>query len=65
MTKRQALIEKITAGTHRISGVGHVTRRTRSGEWVTEAGWRKDVIASALAQLTYGVPRTTSGGNGL
>jgi hypothetical protein len=55
MTKTQDLLTKISAGTHRISEYGHVTRFVPGlGEWVTDCKWRKDVVLRAQIELKYG-----------
>jgi hypothetical protein len=51
MNKTQDLMNKIAAGTHRISSMGYVQRKASTGEWVSCELFRRDVVLRAQVAL--------------
>lgn len=53
MTTKE-LVEKVRAGSHRITPEGHVWRRIADGTWVSAARVRRDVVVRAQVELKFG-----------
>jgi len=50
MSKTEALVGHVRAGTHKIDGL-IVYRKTSTGEWVRSTLWRKDVVRRAAVAM--------------